>query len=89
MESLPLGLQFKSECYKRYLINNPDLVQEFAIAYFEQYLVLEEKYRKLADQNRMLKSVLMKVHRDSLPQFIQNILSEPEDDSQANKLFHS
>ena len=89
MNSLPLSIQFQSECYKRYLIENPDLAQEFAIAYFEQYAVLADKYQKSQAQNKLLKSSLKKAHRDnppSLPKFIGNIINKSENNSQTNKL---
>ena len=88
MKPCPLTVQFESECLRRYLVDNPDDAQDQAIAYFEQFTTLAHRYRELSDQNRMLKSILMKVHRDSsnaLPEFVERILSEPEEDTQTNK----
>lgn len=87
MKSLSLAVQFESECVKRYLADNPDEAQEHAVSYFEQFSALANNYQKLRDQNRMLKSILMKVHRDNsnaLPAFVEHILSEPEDDNPTN-----
>jgi len=89
MNNLPLSLQFQSECQRRYLIENPDLAQDFAIAYFEEHAILAHKYQQLAAQNKLLKSALKKAHRDnppSLPKFIGNIIDKSENDSPKNKL---
>ena len=67
MNNLPLSIQFQSECYNRYLIEYPDLAQDFALSYFEQYAVLAEKYQKLQAQNKLLKSSLKKAHLDNQP----------------------
>ena len=74
MKPLSTSIQFKSECYKRYLSANPDRVEALAIAYFEQFIVLSSKYQKLTAQNKRLKSSLAQAHRDnppSLPEFIE------------------
>ncbi len=89
MNSLPLSVQFKSECYKRYFVENPDDAQELAIAYFEQFTVLADKYKQLEAQNKLLKSALKKAHQanpPSLPKFIDPILDNSENNSPTTKL---
>lgn len=81
MKSLSISIQFKSECYKRYLAANPDQAQAFAVAYFEQFTVLSHKYQKLEAQNKQLKSSLAQAHRDhppSLPGFIEATIKQNE-----------
>lgn len=77
MEPTSLIIQFKSECYKRYLIANPKRIKASAIHYFEQFTILANKYQILEAQNKQLKSALAQAHLanpSSLPTFIDEVI---------------
>ena len=80
MESLPLDLQFYSERFKRYIQDNPEQANEYAVTYFEDYLAVLHQHKKLETQHQelqarhdQLQQELIKLHfrkSPDLPSFL-------------------
>ena len=62
MEFINLELKFDVERFKRHLQAYPDKAAELAIAYFEKYLLLSVKHKRLEQNYQTLQIENLKSH---------------------------
>ena len=67
MESLPIECQFESERFKRYIQSHPEEAREYALNYFEDFLALAHKYKKLQALHDQLQQELINLQSRKSP----------------------
>ena len=67
MKSLPLEFQFASQRLLRFLRKNPHEAQPLAVTYFEDFLLLTQKHKKLQKDFERMQMELINLKSQSIP----------------------